>query len=234
MNSIHRINAINEKELESNVSDAASWHQDYADTSYIYVGNLHEKIQEIDLVKIFSQWGNPTHVNLIKDRDSGKSRGFAYLKYEDQRSCVLAVDNFNGVLIYERPLKVDHTYYQLRDGQEEDDFAVDYLEARPAQIEAPKSPRREEKQTKRVEHVEESKTIEVGSSGVAEMAVSEAFVADDDDFNDPMANLVKVEAPKSEKKHRKRRHRDKEGHRDEERKHRRRDEKKDEKETTTS
>lgn len=32
-------------------------------------------------------------VNLVRDKDSGKSRGFAFLAYEDQRSTVLAVGN---------------------------------------------------------------------------------------------------------------------------------------------
>lgn len=219
MNSILRVNAINQKELEANVSDLASWHQDYADTSYIYIGNLHEKIKEHDLVVIFSQWGNPTHVNLVKDSASGKSRGFAFLKYEDQRSCVLAVDNFNGVLIYERPLKVDHTYYQLRDGQEEDDFAVDYLAARPAQIEAAAVEDAEKKEKKEEKHT--PSTVPLNASGIVSMAVSEAFVADDNDFNDPMASIIKDEAPKT--KHRKRRHRE---HRESEkdRKHRKREE----------
>lgn len=126
MNSIHKILAINEKELLNNVPDNASWHMDYADSPYIYVGNLHDKLQEHDIVVIFSQYGNPTHINLVRDKDSGKSRGFCYLKYEDSRSCVLAVDNFNGVLVYERPLRVDHTHYRLMPGQTEDDFAVEY------------------------------------------------------------------------------------------------------------
>lgn len=178
MNSIYKINAINQKELENNVSDEASWHADYSDTSYIYIGNLHEAIEEKDLVTIFSQWGNPTHVNLIKDRESGKLRGFAYLKYEDQRSCVLAVDNFNGVLIYEKPLKVDHTYFQLREGQEEEDFAVDYSEVMKEQpkIEAPKKRKTERKE------IEAAKDLPSTSS---------VFVADDDDFNDPMADMLK-------------------------------------------
>ncbi|GEQ69277.1 hypothetical protein JCM33374_g2948 [Metschnikowia sp. JCM 33374] len=125
MNSIHKILAINEKELVSNVSDNASWHADYNDTSYIYIGNLHENLAEKDILTIFSQYGNPTHINLVKDRDS-KIKGFCYLKYEDQRSCVLAIDNFNGTLIYDKPLKVDHTYYRLAKGQAEDDFRVEY------------------------------------------------------------------------------------------------------------
>ncbi|QRG39505.1 hypothetical protein FDK38_003950 [Candidozyma auris] len=196
MNSIYKINAINQKELENNVSDEASWHADYSDTSYIYIGNLHEAIEEKDLVTIFSQWGNPTHVNLIKDRESGKSRGFAYLKYEDQRSCVLAVDNFNGVLIYEKPLKVDHTYFQLREGQEEEDFAVDYSEVMKEQpkIEAPKKRKTERKE------IEVAKDLPSTSS---------VFVADDDDFNDPMADMLKRTFEEKDDKEHNSKHRNK-------------------------
>lgn len=190
------INAINQKELENNVSDEASWHADYSDTSYIYIGNLHEAIEEKDLVTIFSQWGNPTHVNLIKDRESGKLRGFAYLKYEDQRSCVLAVDNFNGVLIYEKPLKVDHTYFQLREGQEEEDFAVDYSEVMKEQpkIEAPKKRKTERKE------IEAAKDLPSTSS---------VFVADDDDFNDPMADMLKRTFEEKDDKEHNSKHRNK-------------------------
>uniref|UniRef100_A0A0L0P554 RRM domain-containing protein n=1 Tax=Candidozyma auris TaxID=498019 RepID=A0A0L0P554_CANAR len=196
MNSIYKINAINQKELENNVSDEASWHADYSDTSYIYIGNLHEAIEEKDLVTIFSQWGNPTHVNLIKDRESGKLRGFAYLKYEDQRSCVLAVDNFNGVLIYEKPLKVDHTYFQLREGQEEEDFAVDYSEVMKEQpkIEAPKKRKTERKE------IEAAKDLPSTSS---------VFVADDDDFNDPMADMLKRTFEEKDDKEHNSKHRNK-------------------------
>lgn len=35
-------------------------------------------------------------INLVREEDTGKSRGFAFVKYEDARSCVLAVDNFAG------------------------------------------------------------------------------------------------------------------------------------------
>lgn len=38
-------------------------------------------------------------IHLSREEDTGKSRGFAFLKYEDARSCVLAVDNFIGVQV---------------------------------------------------------------------------------------------------------------------------------------
>lgn len=47
-------------------------------------------------------------VNLPRDKTTGKTRGFGFLMYEDQRSTVLAVDNLNGAQVLERTLRVDH------------------------------------------------------------------------------------------------------------------------------
>ena len=48
---------------------------------------------------MFSQWGEIADVNLARDKDTGKPKGFAFIAYEDQRSTVLAVDNFNGITV---------------------------------------------------------------------------------------------------------------------------------------
>ena len=68
---------------------------------------------------IFSQFGEPVYLNLVRDKESGKSKGFAFLKYEDQRSTDLAVDNLGGATIMGRVLKVDHTRYKRKDDEEE-------------------------------------------------------------------------------------------------------------------
>lgn len=94
---------------------------DYRDTAYIYIGGLPFDLSEGDIVTIFSQYGEPVHVDLIRDKETGKSRGFAFLKYEDQRSTDLAVDNLGGATVLGRMLRVDHTRYKRRDDQDEDD-----------------------------------------------------------------------------------------------------------------
>lgn len=60
-------------------------------------------------------------MNLVRDKDTGKSRGFAFLKYEDQRSTDLAVDNLGGATLFGRVLKVDHTRYKRKDDEETGD-----------------------------------------------------------------------------------------------------------------
>ena len=47
-------------------------------------------------------------VNLPRDKITGKTKGFGFLMYEDQRSTILAVDNLNGAKVLERTLRVDH------------------------------------------------------------------------------------------------------------------------------
>jgi RNA-binding motif X-linked protein 2 len=97
----------------------ASWHADYRDTAYIYIGGLPFDLSEGDIVTIFSQYGEPVHINLVRDKETGKSRGFAFLKYEDQRSTDLAVDNLGGATVLGRVLRVDHTRYKKRDEDED-------------------------------------------------------------------------------------------------------------------
>jgi RNA-binding motif protein, X-linked 2 len=113
-------------------STEASWHADYRDTAYIYIGGLPFELSEGDIITIFSQFGEPTYINLIREKETGKSRGFAFLKYEDQRSTDLAVDNLGGAIIMNSTLKVDHTRYKKRDDQP--DEGVDLTEE-PKQIE---------------------------------------------------------------------------------------------------
>jgi len=63
-------------------------------------------------------------VNLPRDKETGKQKGFGFLMYEDQRSTVLAVDNLNGALILEKIIRVDHVknYKQKRVKNEEGEW----------------------------------------------------------------------------------------------------------------
>ena len=109
MNVISEIQRINNLELTKGITHtSASWHTKYKDSAWINVGNLPLNLTEGDVICIFSQYGEIDDVNLVRDKDSGKSRGFAFIKYEDARSCVLAVDNLCGSVVLGRSLRVDH------------------------------------------------------------------------------------------------------------------------------
>ncbi|SBS89036.1 RNA-binding protein, putative [Plasmodium ovale curtisi] len=144
---IRTIEKLNEAELKNIGNSDSSWHDQYKDSSYIYIGNLDTRLTEGDIVIVFSQFGEPIDVNLVRDKETGiyrefhsllnkdayydsycvnttyrcyllfphkkgceicKSKGYCFLSYEDQRSTILAVDNFNGFKLLEKPLVVDH------------------------------------------------------------------------------------------------------------------------------
>lgn len=124
MNAIQSRKRINQAELDACVPPEASWHREFADTAFIYIGGLDLDLSEGDIITIFSQYGEPVWLKLARDKDTGKSRGFAWLKYEDQRSCDLAVDNLSGAKVMERLLNVDHTRYKARDDEDMREFDI--------------------------------------------------------------------------------------------------------------
>ena len=100
MNVVKEIQRINDKELELGVAGtSASWHDEYCNSAWVFAGNLPFSLSEGDVLCVFSQWGEIEDMHLVRDEDTGKSKGYAFIKYEDQRSTVLAVDNFNGITV---------------------------------------------------------------------------------------------------------------------------------------
>lgn len=104
MNKIKNIERITQKELSQLTPYHASWHYEYRDSAYIYIGGLNYKMNEGDIVIVFSQFGEVVDCRLVRDSKTGKSKGFAFLAYEDQRSTVLAVDNLNGAEVCGRQI----------------------------------------------------------------------------------------------------------------------------------
>lgn len=84
-------------------------HDDFKDSAYIFVGGLPYELTEGDVLCVFSQYGEILDLNYVRDKETGKPKGFAFLKYDDQRSTVLAVDNFSGANLLGRTLRVDHS-----------------------------------------------------------------------------------------------------------------------------
>ena len=73
----------------------------------IYVGNLSYETTEEDLRSLFAQAGTVASVALIKDRDTGQSKGFAFVEMSNQSEAEKAIQTFNGYTLANRPLKVN-------------------------------------------------------------------------------------------------------------------------------
>lgn len=66
-----------------------------------------------EVLELTRRWGEIMDINMPRDKETGKPRGFAFIMYEDQRSTVLAVDNMNGALVLGRMLKVRFLYNRI-------------------------------------------------------------------------------------------------------------------------
>ncbi|CAN6443034.1 unnamed protein product [Victoria cruziana] len=119
---VKRTQKITAREAELGISDDASWHAKYKGSAYIFVGGIPFDLTEGDLLAVFAQYGEVVDVNLVRDKGTGKSKGFAFIAYEDQRSTILAVDNLNGAKVLGRTIRVDHVAdYKKREENEEEE-----------------------------------------------------------------------------------------------------------------
>jgi len=109
------LNKMNQFEIDLGVAGTEkSWHNEYKDSAWIFAGGLPYELTEGDVICVFSQYGEIVHINLIRDQKTGKSKGFGFICYEDQRSTILAVDNLNGMKLCGRLVRVDHVHtYRL-------------------------------------------------------------------------------------------------------------------------
>ena len=73
----------------------------------LYVGNLSFSTIEDQLRALFAQAGTPTSVELIKDRSTGSSKGFAFVQMSTQAEAEQAIKVFNGYTLDNRQIKVN-------------------------------------------------------------------------------------------------------------------------------
>lgn len=75
--------------------------------SRLYVGNLSYQTLQQDLHDYFSQAGVVTSVDLMQDKFTGKSRGFAFVEFATVEEAKKAVEQFNGKEFQGRALVVN-------------------------------------------------------------------------------------------------------------------------------
>jgi RNA recognition motif-containing protein len=73
----------------------------------IYVGNISFQTTEQDIDAAFSAYGQVERVQIVKDRDSGQSRGFAFVEMVDDAAANKAMEALNGADLGGRALTVN-------------------------------------------------------------------------------------------------------------------------------
>jgi RNA recognition motif-containing protein len=80
--------------------------KDHSMTS-IYVGNLPQNATEDELRQVFGQYGTVSAVNIVKDRETGRPRGFAFVEMPDGNEAANAIKQLNLSEIGGRSITVD-------------------------------------------------------------------------------------------------------------------------------
>jgi RNA recognition motif-containing protein len=61
----------------------------------IYVGNLNYRVRENDLRNLFEQYGAVESVKVVKDRETGRSKGFAFIELQEDGDATRAIEELN-------------------------------------------------------------------------------------------------------------------------------------------
>lgn len=73
----------------------------------IYVGNLSYKMSDKDLEAVFAKFGAVKRAKVMMDKETGKSKGFAFVEMEDQNAGKKAIEALNGNSCEGRNLRVN-------------------------------------------------------------------------------------------------------------------------------
>ena len=75
----------------------------------IYVGNLSWSMTDDDLSGLFSQYGTVTSAKILKEKNTGRSKGFGFVEMEDDEAAKTAIANLNENEIQGRKLIVNES-----------------------------------------------------------------------------------------------------------------------------
>ena len=72
----------------------------------IYVGNLSWQMTDEDLRTLFEQYGSVTSAKIVKDKTSGRSKGFGFVEMPDSVEGKDAIESMNDISLGKKPLVV--------------------------------------------------------------------------------------------------------------------------------
>ena len=74
----------------------------------LYIGNLpKEEVERQDLQAVFAEEGDSVVTKVIKDRKTGKCRGFGFVTVNDDEHADKIIEKFNGYLFKDTPIKIE-------------------------------------------------------------------------------------------------------------------------------
>lgn len=72
----------------------------------LYISNLSYNLTDEELQSVFATYGNVTSARVVKDRETGRSRGFGFVEMPVETEALTAINSLNGTDVGGRPLRV--------------------------------------------------------------------------------------------------------------------------------
>jgi len=72
----------------------------------IYIGNLGYSVRENDLKEVMEDYGAVVSVKIVKDRETGRSKGFGFVEFENAEDAKRVIAELNGSEYAGRPLVI--------------------------------------------------------------------------------------------------------------------------------
>jgi len=73
----------------------------------IYVRNLNYSLREDELSQLFGEFGEVSSVKIIKDKVTGRAKGFGFVEMPDDNAATEAINRINGTDVKGRPIQVE-------------------------------------------------------------------------------------------------------------------------------
>ena len=73
----------------------------------VYVGNIPWDASEEEVMQECSVFGHILSFNLVRDKETGKHRGFGFMEFADEETALSSIRNQKGLFCRRRPLRID-------------------------------------------------------------------------------------------------------------------------------
>lgn len=83
----------------------------------LFVGSLSWNTNDAELHNAFSRFGEITEAKVITDRESGRSRGFGFVTFDDTNAAATAIQEMNGATLDGREITVNEAQEKSRDSR---------------------------------------------------------------------------------------------------------------------
>lgn len=92
----------------------------------LYIGNLpKEEVDRQELQAVFAEEGNSVTTKVIKDRKTGKCRGFGFVTVNNDEQADQLIEKFNGYMFKDTPLKIEKALPRSKGQEEEEQTSPD-------------------------------------------------------------------------------------------------------------